>query len=49
MMKKAFEKMVGNGENPDDWHFLFFAQCFPPYQEQNSPFEQVIICDLQML
>ena len=28
--KKAFENIVGKGENADNQHFLYFPQCFYP-------------------
>ena len=27
--KKAFENIVGKGENADEQHFLLFPRCFP--------------------
>ena len=29
---RAFEKIVGKGENAGNQHFILFPQCFLPYQ-----------------
>ena len=36
--KKAFENIVGKGENAGNQHFLLFPQCFQPYQGHESSF-----------
>ena len=35
---KAFENIVGKGENAGDQHFLLFPQCFRLYQGHKSSF-----------
>ena len=34
--KKAFENLVGSGENAGNQHFLLFPQCFLPFPKQIS-------------
>ena len=34
MEKKAFENIMGKGENAGNQHFLLFPQCFQSYQRQ---------------
>ena len=34
LKKKAFENIVGKGENAGHQHFLLFPQCFLPDQRQ---------------
>ena len=34
LKKKAFENIVGKGENADNQHFLLFPQCFLRYQTE---------------
>ena len=38
--KKAFENIVGKGENAGNQHFLLLSQCFLPYQRPISSFKQ---------
>ena len=38
LRKKAFEDIVGNGENAGNQHFLHFPQCFLPFSIQISNF-----------
>ena len=39
LKQKAFENMVGKGENAGNQHFLFVPHCFPPLPEQTSVFD----------
>ena len=34
LRERAFENILGNGENARNQHFLLFLQCFPSYQGQ---------------
>ena len=36
---EAFENTVGKGENAGKWHFLFFEQCFLPFEREISCFD----------
>ena len=36
LKEKAFENILGKGENAGNQHFLLFLQCFLPYQMQKS-------------
>ena len=36
---KAFENIVGKGENAGNQHFLLVPRCFLPYQRDIAPFE----------
>ena len=36
LKKKAFENIVGKGENAGNQHFLLFPQLFLPYQREKS-------------
>ena len=47
--KKAFENIMGKGENAGNQHFLFFPQCFLPFPTQISIFKSKLFCSLQML
>ena len=49
MEKKAFENIVGKGENAVNQHFLLFPQCFLLFPRQISIFDSELICRLQML
>ena len=49
LKKKAFESIVGKGENAGYQHFLLFPQCFLPFQKHTSSFESHLFCRLQML
>ena len=49
MEKKAFENVVGKGENAGNQHFLLFPQCFLLFPTQISIFELELFCRLQML
>ena len=49
LKKRAFENIVGKGENAGNQHFLLFPQCFLPYQIQILPFSPNLNCRLQML
>ena len=40
LKNKAFENILGKGENASNQYFLLFPQCFLPYQRQRSP----VIC-----
>ena len=47
--QRAFENIVGNGENAGYQHFLVFPQCFLPFQEKKkSIFQSHLFCRLQM-
>ena len=37
LRKRAFENIVGKGENAGDQHFLLFPQCFLPYHRSILP------------
>ena len=41
--RKAFENIVGKGENAGDQHFLLFPQCFLLFLKQISIFEFTFI------
>ena len=45
------ENIVGKGENTGNQHFLLLQHvlCFPLYQEQNQPYEPLVISCLEML
>ena len=47
--RKAFENIVGKGENAGNQHFLLFPQCFLLLPTPNSIFESQLFCQLQML
>ena len=47
--KKAFENIVGKGENAGNQHFHLFPQCFLPFLKQNSIIQSHLFCLLQML
>ena len=49
LKEKAFENIVGKGENAGNQHFLLFPQCFLPFPKQISIFQLHSICRLQML
>ena len=49
MEKKAFENVVGKGENAGNQHFLLFPQCLLLFPTQISIFELELFCRLQML
>ena len=46
---RAFENIVGKGENAGYQHFLLFQQCFLPFPNQIFIFHSNIFCQLQML
>ena len=33
-LKNRFENIVGKGENAANQHYVFYPQCFQPYQRQ---------------
>ena len=45
--EKAFENIVGKGENAMNQLFLLFPQCFLPSEKQTECFEHHLICRLQ--
>ena len=45
---KHFENTVGKGENTGNQHFLFFPQCFLPFQREISIFQSHLFCHLQV-
>ena len=47
--KKAFEKIVGKGENAGNQHFLLFPQFFTPIQKRISVLKLHLFYHLQML
>ena len=47
--KKAFENILGKGENAGNQHFLLFPKCFLPFPKQMLIFESHLLCHLQML
>ena len=47
--KKAFENIVGKGENAGNQHFLLFPQCFLPFLKQIPIFGSHLYCRLQVL
>ena len=47
--KKAFENIVGKGENAGNKHFLLFPQCFLLFPKQTPIFESDLIRHLEML
>ena len=47
--KKAFENIVGKGDNTGKQHFVLFPQCFLLVRRQISFFESHLFCCLQML
>ena len=46
---KAFQNIVGIGENAGNQHFLLLPQCVPPFPNQISVSEPHLFCRLQML
>ena len=44
LKKKAFENIVGKGENAGNQHFLLFPQYFTPIPNQISLFELHLFC-----
>ena len=40
MKKKAFESIVGKGENAGNQHFILLPQCFLSYQREKLSFNQ---------
>ena len=48
MDKKAFENILGKGENAGSQHFHLFTQCFLIYLKQISIFQSHSFCCLQM-
>ena len=49
MKQRAFENIVGKGENAGNQHFLLFPQCFLPFPNQISIFHPHLFCCLHML
>ena len=47
VVKKAFENIVGKGENAGNQHFLLFPQCFLLFPT-HIIFESRLICRLQI-
>ena len=47
LKKKAFENIVGKGENAGNQHFLLFPQCFLFFPTQILIFESGLFCCLQ--
>ena len=46
---KAYENIMGKGENADNQHFLLFLQCFQPSSRLSSTFDKYLFCCVQML
>ena len=46
--KKAFENIVGKGENASNQHFRLFQQYFLPVPTQNSIFQSQLFFHLQI-
>ena len=46
LKEKAFENIVGKGENAGSQHFLLFPQCFLPFPKQILIFTQIhfVVC-----
>ena len=44
LKKKAFENIVGKGENAGDQHFLLFPQCFLPVPKQILSLIYFVVC-----
>ena len=49
LYKRLFKNIVGKGEIVGSQIFSFFPQCFLSDQIDGLPFEQYLICRLQML
>ena len=49
LRNKAFENIVGKGENAGNQRFLLFSLCFLTWQEQILSFGPSLINHLQML
>ena len=49
LRKKAFESIVGKGENAGNQHFLLFPQCFLPASKRIFIFGLYLFCCLRML
>ena len=47
--KKAFENIVGKGENAGNQHLLLFPQCFLLFPTRISMFESELFCCIQIL
>ena len=45
-IEKAFENIVGKGENAGNQHFLLFPQCFLSFTKQISNFQSPLVCRL---
>ena len=48
LKKKAFENIVGRGENAGNQHFLIFTHCFLLIPPRSSILESHLFCHLQM-
>ena len=48
LRRKAFENIVGKGENADNEHFLLFPQYFLLYHREKSSYWKYSNCHLQM-
>ena len=46
---KAYENIVGKGENAGNQHVLLFQQCFQPNLREKSAFELRLFYRLQIL
>ena len=49
LKQRAFENIVGKGENAGNQHFLLIPQCFLPFSNQISISHPHLSCCLQML
>ena len=49
LTQKAFENIVGKGENAGNQNFLLFPECFLLITQQTAIFESYLFCPLQML
>ena len=49
LRKKAFENILGKGENAGNQHFLLLPKCFLPFQKQISDFVSHLFCLLLVL
>ena len=49
LKQRAFENIVGKGENAGNQHFLLFTQCLLPFPKQILIFQSHLFYYLQML
>ena len=49
LKKKAFENILGKGENAGNQNFVLSPKCFLPFTKQILIFESHLFCPLHML